>query len=89
LFHRIKKGTRLRAEIRFLEIDRAGGGVERSTTLAAGWWTVLEAAFPETAGTATYTDPSPPAGKAFDRIKLKSLIRLRCSLEMKSHPIPT
>lgn len=44
--------------------------IERSTTLAADSWTVLEAAFPGTAGTASYTDPSPPAGKAFYRIGL-------------------
>ncbi|MEO5915965.1 MAG: hypothetical protein ABIS50_17150 [Luteolibacter sp.] len=44
--------------------------IERSTTLAAGSWTVLEASFPGTAGTASYTDPEPPAGHAYYRVKL-------------------
>ncbi|MES2924165.1 MAG: LamG-like jellyroll fold domain-containing protein [Verrucomicrobiota bacterium] len=44
--------------------------IERSTTLAAGSWTVLDAAIPGTAGTASYTDPSPPAGKAFYKVTL-------------------
>ncbi len=39
--------------------------IMRNTTLAADSWIVLEAAFPGTAGTASYTDPSPPAGNAF------------------------
>ncbi|MEK7953201.1 hypothetical protein [Luteolibacter soli] len=43
--------------------------IQRSTTLGADWVT-LEAAFPGTAGTASYTDPSPPAGKAFYKIEL-------------------
>ena len=42
--------------------------IERSTTL--GSWTTLENAFPGTAGTASYTDPSPPANEAFYRIGL-------------------
>jgi len=45
--------------------------IERSTTLENGSWSVREAAFPGTAGTASYTDPSPPAGgRAFYRITL-------------------
>ncbi|MCF7673783.1 MAG: hypothetical protein K9M97_00445, partial [Akkermansiaceae bacterium] len=44
--------------------------IERSPTLATGDWTVLEAAYPGTAGSASYTDPEPPAGKAFYRIGL-------------------
>ena len=44
--------------------------IERSTSLSAGSWSVLEAAFPGTAGTASYTDPSPPVGKAFYKIGL-------------------
>ncbi len=43
--------------------------VSRSTTLAAGSWTNI-ATVPGTAGTASYTDPAPPAGKAFYRITL-------------------
>ncbi|MEK7950284.1 LamG-like jellyroll fold domain-containing protein [Luteolibacter soli] len=44
--------------------------IERSTNLGSGSWSVLNAAFAGTAGTASFTDPSPPAGKAFYRIKL-------------------
>lgn len=44
--------------------------IERSTTLQAGSWTVLEAAFPGTAGTATYTDATAPAGKVFYKVGL-------------------
>lgn len=44
--------------------------IERSTTLAAGSWQVLENAFPGTAVTAAYTDPAPPAGKAFYKVTL-------------------
>lgn len=44
--------------------------IERSTTLAAGSWVVLENAFPGTSGTASYTDPAPPAGKAFYKVTL-------------------
>lgn len=43
--------------------------IKRSTTLEVGSWTVLEAAFPGTAGTASYNDPSPPAGRAFYTIE--------------------
>lgn len=43
--------------------------IERSTTLV-GTWTTLESAFPGTAGTASYTDPSPPVGKAFYKVEL-------------------
>ena len=42
--------------------------VQRSTTLT-GTWTDI-ATVPGTAGTASYTDPSPPAGKAFYRVVL-------------------
>jgi hypothetical protein len=42
--------------------------IERSTTLLS--WTPLENAFPGTAGTASYTDPAPPAGAAFYKITL-------------------
>ena len=41
--------------------------VQRSTTL--GSWTTI-ATVPGTAGTASYTDPAPPAGKAFYRVLL-------------------
>ncbi|RYD49011.1 MAG: hypothetical protein EOP85_02420, partial [Verrucomicrobiaceae bacterium] len=44
--------------------------IERSTTLEAGSWEVLEANFAGTAGTASYTDPQPPAGKAFYKVTL-------------------
>lgn len=44
--------------------------IERSTTLAAESWVVLEAALPGTAGTTSYTDPAPPAGSAFYRVGL-------------------
>lgn len=44
--------------------------IERSTTLAAGSWEVLENSFVGTAGTASFTDPSPPAGKAFYKVTL-------------------
>ncbi|WP_193214642.1 laminin G domain-containing protein [Luteolibacter marinus] len=43
--------------------------IERSTTLT-GTWDLLQATFPGTAGTASFTDPAPPAGKAFYRITL-------------------
>lgn len=42
--------------------------VQRSTTLGA--WTTI-ATVPGTAGTASFTDPSPPAGSAFYRIALE------------------
>jgi len=42
--------------------------VQRSTTL--GSWTNI-ATVPGTAGTASYTDPAPPSGKAFYRILLE------------------
>jgi hypothetical protein len=44
--------------------------VYRSTTLATGDWTEL-ATVPGTAGTASYTDPTPPVGKAFYRVFLQ------------------
>ena len=44
--------------------------IERSTSLDLGSWTTLEATFPGTAGTASYTDPAPPVGKAFYKIGL-------------------
>jgi hypothetical protein len=44
--------------------------IERSTTMGAGTWTTLEGAYPGSAGTTSYTDPAPPAGKAFYRITL-------------------
>ena len=45
--------------------------IERSTTLDAGSWTLLNGAFPGTLGTATYTDNSLPAGtKAFYKVTL-------------------
>lgn len=42
--------------------------IERSTTL--GSWTTLEATYPGSAGSTSYTDPAPPAGKAFYRVTL-------------------
>jgi hypothetical protein len=42
--------------------------IERSVNLAA--WTTLQAAYPGSAGTTSYTDPAPPAGKAFYRVTL-------------------
>lgn len=42
--------------------------IERSINL--GSWGILEAAYPGTAGSASYTDPAPPAGKAFYRVTL-------------------
>jgi hypothetical protein len=45
--------------------------IERSTTLADGSWSLLEAAYPGTAGSTSYTDLSPPAGgRAFYKITL-------------------
>lgn len=44
--------------------------VMRSTTLAAGSWTPV-GTVPGTAGTAGFTDPSPPVGGAFYRILLE------------------
>jgi len=44
--------------------------VSRSTTLEAGSWTNPQTV-PGTAGTATYTDPAPPAGAAFYRVALQ------------------
>jgi hypothetical protein len=44
--------------------------IERSTTLGSGSWTTLQATWPGTAGSTSYTDPTPPAGKAFYRITL-------------------
>ena len=42
--------------------------IQRSTTLAGAWQDI--ATVPGTAGTASYTDPAPPAGKAFYRVVL-------------------
>lgn len=44
--------------------------VQRSTTLLPGSWG-NDVAVPGTAGTATYTDPAPPVGKAFYRVLLQ------------------
>jgi hypothetical protein len=45
--------------------------IERSTTLADGSWSLLEATYPGTAGSASYTDLSPPpGGRAFYKITL-------------------
>ncbi len=44
--------------------------IERSTTLAVGSWTTLQATWPGVDGTTSYTDPAPPASKAFYRITL-------------------
>ena len=45
--------------------------IERSTTLGEGAWALLEAAYPGTAGSASYTDLSPPPGdRAFYKITL-------------------
>jgi hypothetical protein len=44
--------------------------IERSTSLDLGSWTPLEAAIPGSAGTASYTDPAPPIGRAFYRVGL-------------------
>lgn len=43
--------------------------IERSTTLAPGGWDPI-ATVPGTDGINTYTDPEPPAGKAFYRVRL-------------------
>lgn len=42
--------------------------IQRSTALSGGWEDI--ATVPGTAGTATYTDPTPPAGKSFYRVVL-------------------
>ena len=42
--------------------------IERSTTLLS--WTPLDNAFPGTAGTSSYTDPTPPLGAAFYKVTL-------------------
>ncbi|MES2439684.1 MAG: hypothetical protein V4584_11480 [Verrucomicrobiota bacterium] len=44
--------------------------IQRSTTLATGSWTTV-GTIPGTAGTASFTDPSPPAGKAFYKVLLQ------------------
>jgi hypothetical protein len=44
--------------------------IERSTSLAPSSWTVLETNLPGSADTTSYTDPSPPVGKAFYKIGL-------------------
>jgi len=44
--------------------------IERSTTLTG--WNVLEASYPGTAVTTSYTDPAPPAGRAFYRVTLNN-----------------
>lgn len=44
--------------------------IERSTSLESGSWTTLQAAQAGTASTASFTDPAPPATKAFYRIVL-------------------
>lgn len=44
--------------------------VQRSQTLAAGSWTTV-GTVPGTAGTASFTDPSPPAGTAFYKVLLQ------------------
>lgn len=43
--------------------------VERSTTFAAGSWQGIGTVVGTTANTATFTDPTPPAGKAFYRLR--------------------
>lgn len=45
--------------------------VERSTTLAPGSWEAISTVS-GTAGTSTYSDPAPPAGRAFYRIRLSN-----------------
>jgi hypothetical protein len=44
--------------------------IERSLSLASDSWTTLQAAFPGTAGTATFTDVTAPVGTAFYRVTL-------------------
>ncbi|MCW1922018.1 hypothetical protein OKA05_05605 [Luteolibacter arcticus] len=44
--------------------------IERSTTLGAGSWSTLQPAWPGTAGSASFTDPEPPPGRAFYKITL-------------------
>jgi hypothetical protein len=44
--------------------------IERSTTLTG--WDVLEASYPGTDGTTSYTDPAPPTGRAFYRVTLNN-----------------
>jgi hypothetical protein len=45
--------------------------IECSTTMAEGSWSLLEAAYPGTAGSTSYTDLSPPVGgRAFYKITL-------------------
>ncbi|WP_367872195.1 hypothetical protein [Luteolibacter sp. Populi] len=45
--------------------------IERSVNLGAGGWSVLQAAYPGTAVSTSYTDPAPPpTGKAFYRVTL-------------------
>lgn len=42
--------------------------IERSTTLSG--WSILDAAYPGSAGSTSYTDPAPPVGRAFYRVTL-------------------
>ncbi|WP_035613151.1 LamG-like jellyroll fold domain-containing protein [Haloferula sp. BvORR071] len=44
--------------------------IERSQTMAAGSWTVLQAAYAGQAGTTSYSDPAPLANKGFYRVTL-------------------
>jgi hypothetical protein len=44
--------------------------IERSLSLASDSWTTLQAAFPGTVGTATFTDVTAPVGTAFYRVTL-------------------
>lgn len=51
-------------------VDGVTFKIERSITLAVDSWEVLEAAYPGTAGSASYIDPAPPVGSAFYRVGL-------------------
>ena len=44
-------------------------GIERSTSLAPGSWQAIGTVLGSTADTATFTDPAPPAGRAFYRLR--------------------
>ncbi|MEO5716451.1 MAG: hypothetical protein ABIT37_23435 [Luteolibacter sp.] len=44
--------------------------IERSTSLATGSWSTLQAAYPGTAGTTTYNDATAPTGAAFYKVTL-------------------
>ncbi|MEK7953574.1 hypothetical protein [Luteolibacter soli] len=62
--------TRSGGAIQWPSVEGVTFKIERSTTLGAASWTTLQATWPGTAGSTSYTDPSPPVGRAFYKITL-------------------